>query len=425
MNLMRYISTLFLCLFTATVCVAQTEGERLRRIEKRYHLFFEVNSSSIDGCYKDNSRTIEDMRRDIEATLLYDNAVPDSILILSTSSPDGRYEYNRILAKRRALSTSKLLHEFFPQFSDSHIRVEFLEEDWDGLRQVLRANPDFPQRDEMLIIVESSLSPDMKEKALRACKEGWDRLISDYVYALRNSSITITVIGKRDEYAISEALDSLSDISYIPVFEQPSTTIQFDRRFKEKKWRKMILAARTNLLFPGLSVGLEFPIKDNWSIGFDYMYPWAVSKNNRWCAEMLGLFLDARYWFPGEKNKWSRTERLQGHAVGVYAGAGYYDFQNKKRGAQGEYLDFGVDYTYALPVANNKLRFEFNIGIGMIRTQYRPYYPASDYSDLIKEPGIKYHTTNFFGPTRAGVSLVVPIVVNTKAPKELRGGKER
>ena len=73
-----------------------------------------------------------------------------------------------------------------------------------------------------------------------------------------------------------------------------------------------------------------------------------------------------------------------------------------------------MDYTYALPVANDKLRFEFNLGLGFIKTWYRPYTPSTDYEDLIKEPGVKYRSTNFFGPTRAGVSLVYPITVPVK-----------
>lgn len=88
-------------------------------------------------------------------------------------------------------------------------------------------------------------------------------------------------------------------------------------------------------------------------------------------------------------------------------------------------MDFGVDYTYSLPIARDLLRLEFNIGLGFIRTQYRPYYLASDYSDLIAVPGVKYNSTSFFGPTRAGVSLVLPITVRTKMPKEYRVGGEK
>jgi UDP-N-acetylglucosamine enolpyruvyl transferase len=45
----------------------------------------------------------------------------DSILILSTSSPDGSFEFNRNLAKKRAANTSRLLQEMFPAFSSSNV----------------------------------------------------------------------------------------------------------------------------------------------------------------------------------------------------------------------------------------------------------------------------------------------------------------
>ena len=363
------------------------------------------------------------MRKDIETTLEHNRVLPDSILILSTSSPDGVLELNRRLAKRRAANTEKLLHTLFPQFKYSNFSVKYLEEDWEGLRQVLRGNPEFPQREEMLAVIESQLSNDEKEAALRKYSEGWECLINDYIYVLRNSSVTITVVGKPDEYTISDELSIPDPITYTPVFTAPASPLQFKQEVKEPQWRKTIFAARTNLLIPGMNVGVEIPIGNHWSIGLDYYYPWAVSKGNKWCVEMLGWFADVKYWFPGSNNLWVPDSRLKGHAVGVYGGLGYYDFQNKAKGAQGEFVNVGVDYTYALPIANDKLRLEFNVGLGYIYTLYRPYYPASDFSDLIKEPGIKHRSTNFFGPTKAGVSLVIPITVPVKKnPYKVKGG---
>ena len=43
-------------------------------------------------------------------------------------------------------------------------------------------------------------------------------------------------------------------------------------------------------------------------------------------------------------------------------------------------------------------------------TQFRPYKPSSDFEDLIKDPGVKYKTSKYFGPSRGGVSLVIPIM---------------
>lgn len=126
---------------------------------------------------------------------------------------------------------------------------------------------------------------------------------------------------------------------------------------------------------------------------------------------MLGLFIDGKYWFG--KNR-TEEDKMTGHALGVYAGAGYYDYQKLRSGYQGEYIDVGVDYTYAIPVAKGKLRMEFNVGIGWIHTVARHYTPTEDYTELIRDPGIKHRKYNFFGPTRASVSFVVPIRVKVR-----------
>lgn len=126
---------------------------------------------------------------------------------------------------------------------------------------------------------------------------------------------------------------------------------------------------------------------------------------------MLGWFVDTKYWFGRDRKE---EDKLTGHALGAYAGFGYYDYQWERSGNQGEYIDIGVDYTYAIPVARGKLRMEFNVGLGWIHTVARHYTPTDDYTDLIKDPGIRHRKYNFFGPTRASVSLVVPIRVKVK-----------
>jgi hypothetical protein len=228
-------------------------------------------------------------------------------------------------------------------------------------------------------------------------------------------SVVMTASNSADEFVrqILPQVDSLS-FSYKPHFPQPFNTDPIPQQKQTKTWYKTFLAARSNLLVPGMNVGIEIPIRENWSIGLDYYYPWFVSAGNKWCVEMLGWFVDAKYWFTNDKTRWLPDSRLKGHGVGIYAGLGYYDFQNATKGSQGEYVNFGVDYTYSLPVANDKLRLEFNLGLGILKTWYRPYTPSSDYADLIKEPGVKYRSTNFVCPTMAGVSLVWPITVPVK-----------
>lgn len=405
-----------------TVITVSKEGRHkvtTLHVEKRYNIFFKINRPEIDTTFKDNGKTLRQMRSDIYTTLEVDGTTPDSLLILSTASPDGSYRFNKWLAAERAKSTEKMLIKMFPQFKNANIKVEYLEEDWDGLKQVLRAHPEFPQREEMLAIINDSENIDDKEKALRACVKGWDYLVEHYIYALRNSSITISVIGRQDEYTRTNPIEPVQEIVYTPTFDAPAKPFTYTPTLGkiDLTWKKMIMQARTNLLLPGLNFGIEVPIGNHWSVGADYFYPWFLSKENKWCGEQLSWFIDGKYWFTGEKHKWTPTSKLKGHAVGIYAGLGYYDYQKIDRGAQGEYVDVGVDYTFGLPIAEGKLRMEFNIGFGWILTYYRNYTPSTDFTDLIKDPGIKQRSTNFFGPTRASVSFAIPIIVKTKKPQ--------
>ena len=399
-----------------------------KHVQKRYNIYFESGVSRIDRSYQDNGHILDVMESDIRATLEKDGAVPDSLLILSSASPDGNALYNKRLANARAESTKKYILEKFPQFGNATILIRTVDENWDGLRQVLKLYPDFPQGERMLKILDSGADADEMERRLRACKRGWRYMVNNHLYSLRSSSVTMCVVMDGvDEFVRVVPVEHVERFAYVPEFEAPQLPqpVQTREYTREIVWKKMIFAPRTNLLVPGFNLGVEVPIKDNWSVGADVYFPWLLAKSNRWCVELLGGFVDAKYWFPGQKYEWTRSERLQGHAVGVYAGAGLYDMQWKRNGAQGEFIDFGVDYTFALPLADNKLRMEFNIGLGLLRTWYRPYYTSSDYADLIKEPGIKYNATIFIGPTRASVSLVVPIVVRTQAPKAYRAGGEQ
>lgn len=429
------ILVLFL-LCNLTVYSQEVTAAKRTFIEKRYNIFFRVDNPVIEYDFKENKRTIEQMVADIQTTLELDGAVPSQLLIMSTASPDGGYEYNKQLARNRARSTEKLLLELFPQFKDANIQVSYLEEDWDGLLQILKAHPEFPQREEMIKVINSSININTKEWRLRQLKQGWRYLTRNYVYALRNSSVTLRVVmteeNSKDEFVrdVPPIVQFEEPVTPAPSFSRPiampaALTINSTSAGNEPLMRKTLFAVRTNMLTPGLSIGVEVPIQTNWSVGVDYHYPWAVSANNKWCVETLAWFVDGKYWFTGDKHRWSIDSKLKGHAVGVYAGVGYYDFQNKEHGIQGEFLDVGVDYTYALPVAKDKLRILFNIGFGLIHTQFRPYYPSSDFEDLIKEPGIKYRTSNFFGPTRAAVSLEWPLTVKVKAtPKRIEASKK-
>ena len=414
MKASKHILLMIVCLLMSYVSFGQTaEPSNMAYVEKRYNIFFPINTSDVDSTFHKNSHTIRTIRQDIRNTFCADSTLQfetDSILIIATSSPDGSLEFNRNLARRRAESTSRLILELFPESAALNIKVQYVDEDWDGLRQILRSSLDFPQRHEMLRIIESSLSPDDKEKYLRGCSEGWDYFISNHIYALRNASITLAVRGKRDEYAKAPSLEHMEPLCPSPVVELPHSDIVSDMPVIILPGRHKVAAARTNLLSPLSNVGAEMCINDRWSVEADYYFPWLCRKaDHKNAMQMLAWGVTGRYWLG--KNR-TYTSRLLGHSVGLGAYAGYYDFERNYTGHQGEFASVCLDYMYAMPVFNNRMHLEFTVGLGYLYSYARPYDVFESGGKAFREGYTK--NIHWAGPLKAGVSLVVPIYMTRK-----------
>ena len=378
----------------------------IKTFRKQYTIFFRINRWDIDTTFRGNGGTIRRMQAEIDSLISEGSITADSISIVSAASPDGGNAFNVWLSKKRGLSTMDLLEERYPDIDPEIIYIDPMGEDWSTFRKVVYEDRNIPARDELIALMESDLTNDEKEKVLRKMNLTFRYILKHHIYLMRASAVTFNVSVPMvlmppiaGPQALAEGPEG--NILYRQVQPLPQAPVE----------KKMILAARTNLLVPALNVGVEVPVGYSWSVGADYYFPWWLARSNRYCAEMLGWFVDTKYWFGKDRGE---EDKLTGHALGAYAGFGYYDYQWEKSGNQGEYIDIGVDYTYAIPLAKDRLRMEFNIGLGWIHTVARHYTPTDDYTDLIKDPGIRHRKYNFFGPTRASVSLVVPIRVKVK-----------
>lgn len=386
---------------------------------RTYDIYFRVDRSDVDTSFRANGETIGRMRKEIDSLLSSDGMRADSVVVVSTASPEGRNAYNVALSGRRGVSAARLVQSYWPWIEPETIVLSPSGEDWATFSRVVREDGNIPGRDEIAGIAASGAENDEKERMLRERRAAFYYILRNHAYLMRASEITFNVSVPAIVLAPVSAPQVVSLLPPPSGISRPASPegVTAGKGAVPAKEKVMIFAARTNLLVPGLNVGIEVPVGTGWSVGVDYYYPWWLAKSNMYCAEMLGLFLDGKYWFGKDRTE---EDKLTGHAIGAYVGAGYYDYQWKKSGNQGEYVDVGIDYTYSIPLSQNRLRMEFNVGLGWIHTVARHYTPTDNYGELIRDPGIRHRKYNFFGPTRASVSLVVPIRVNRK----IKGGAE-
>lgn len=169
--------------------------------------------------------------------------------------------------------------------------------------------------------------------------------------------------------------------------------------------RRPLLALKTNLLFDAAlmpNVEIEVPVGKRWSVNGEYAFPWWQFDRGKYCMQVLMGGLEGRYWLGSRKSREDR-EVLTGHFLGLYAGGGKYDLQWGEKGYQGEFfIAAGVSYGWVTRIARH-LHLEFNIGIGLLRTDYRHYHARDNYQTLLWQENGKY---TWFGPTKAKISLV-------------------
>ena len=429
-------SHLELSFFTRAL-TSESTHEGLNHQLQEVSVCYENNKHHPRWDYKNNQATYDILVEAVKE-LASGSHTLRTIVIEGAASPLGSEEYNKALALRRA-ETLKAIISQMEGGDKLHIHTLSSGEDWDTFKSCIEEQYNETNRTEVLAILSSGLSNDDKERALQAldqCKT-WQLLVDRYMDTARNAAVirivevaplvaslsTPSLQGevKAAELVLPIARTDVAEVTSAPsqtsvVAEQTATTETITTPYTPTRYP--VVALRSNLLVPALNVGVEVPIGNHWSVGADYYYPWVWPKrDNKDCFEFLGWGIEARYWFGRNRTIF---DRLQGHSVGLYGYMGYYDFERNFHGYQGEFANIGLDYTYAMAVGKRKqVHFEFSLGVGFIHSQARKYSVIESGSPLISEKITKM--VNFFGPTKANISLVVPIFQSVKPNDKNRG----
>ena len=371
-------------------------------IEKKYSLFFRVSRSDIDSTYMDNGHTIRTMIDDIKTTLEVQGAVPDSLLIYASSSPEGPSALNQRLAIRRAENARALLIHLFPQFDPKNIRVESRPNDWSGVILAIRRDSSIINRNALLKVLTD---PGVKDKtaALRAIPEAYDEIRHGLLNYMRTATVTIQVIGKKDEFSdigqrpLIPALSSVKAPAIEPPMDEPLSMPQAVQDIR----KPFYMAVKTNMLYDLAlvpNIGLEFYLGKNISVAGNWMYSWWKNDRIAWYWRTYGGDLAVRYWFGPDAEK----KPLSGHHVGVYGQIITYDFETGGRGYLGDRWSYagGIEYGYSLPVAR-RLNIDFNLGVGCLGGEFKEYLPIDGH--YVWQATKK---RNYIGPTKLEVSLV-------------------
>ncbi|MDR1937826.1 MAG: DUF3575 domain-containing protein [Tannerellaceae bacterium] len=158
------------------------------------------------------------------------------------------------------------------------------------------------------------------------------------------------------------------------------------------------IGVKSNLLYDvttTINIGLEVSMAPKWTIDLPVNYnPWEFSGNKKlkhWLIQP-----EVRYW---------TCEKFNGHFVGFHAHIAEYNIGGIKwiglqdHRYQGNLYGAGLSYGYQW-ILNTHWSLEATVGLGYAFLSHAQY-PCEKCTDKIGD-----FTKNYFGPTKAGVSLI-------------------
>lgn len=407
--MLQLILTLCLLLSLATINAQESDEIPLLTV------LFRVDQTEIDPDYMDNRFALEAIGK-----LLVTEKISwiDSLKITAYASPEGESEYNLKLSQKRADAVAAYLIRNYPDLEVSRITRKGLGENWRGVTELSKKDPNLPARELVISLLESPMEDDQRETQIKALDQGrpYRYMRHHYFDKLRVGS-SVSILFMPDTPMLVAAPAEIAAPEEVFHSEMPKPLLAADI----PPYRRAF-ALKTNLLFDLatlFNLELEVPIGKRWSVMGEWIFPWWGGLGNRGgvsplpvyseklTLQMLSGGLELRYWFKRSQQldrkaqTWDDYNPLCGWFAGVYGGGGLYDLQFRGDGFQGEsYFSAGISTGYAHPISK-QLHLEYSVGFGYLETEYRRYEPIDGHKVWVHDG-----RTTWIGPTKAKIALV-------------------
>lgn len=358
-----------------------------------------------------------------------------SVEFVGGASPEGSVRINEKLSRGRADRLFRKLEEY-RSLPDSLRTFTYLGRDWHGLLSEVESDMNVPHRQEVLKLLHRIVdnNPPVVSPVLKLQKLCGGR---PYMYLLKKIFPKLRAASMRITYRVVPRQEVVPEPEPPVVEPQPEPEVEpepepeevveevVEEVAVEDVCKPFYMDLRTNMLYDAAllpTVGAEFYLGRNWSIGANWTYGWWKTDRHHRYWRAYGGELNVRRWL-GQK---ASEKPLQGHHLGVYGQICTYDFEFGGKGQMGGkpggdlwdkmHWGVGLEYGYSLPVGR-RLNIDFSLGLGYMTGTYYEYKPVDN---CYVWQATK--TRHFFGPTKAEISLVWLIGCGNYNAKKQKGG---
>jgi len=386
------------------------------------HIDYRFDNFNYDSTYLKNKAVIEALYYEIDKVGIESI---DSVSVVSYASPEGAYEHNMFLAKSRAIDSKWIILKKYPSLI-GRVSYKGQGESWDDLRAYIAADTKLrPENVRKLLSILDDKSISLEKRKAKMKTAGEDANVGDiYTYLIRKyyriirGSTIISFYLKPQEPVPAPVVQEVKIVEEQPEPALDEPVVALPSAFLPTLPKKeTVVAVKTNLLYDVLTmanVEVEVPLGKRFSIMVEDVFPWWEFSKNKYAIQNWEMGAEFRFWF----KPWAHdTKKLKGWFVGPYAMSGKGDLQfDTQLCYQFTYASAGLSTGWVLPLGRTDTpwgRLEFSLSVGYLLAHYQHYQPSATYDSLVKDAD-KVGSVTWLGPTKAKISLVIPLNFTTK-----------
>lgn len=360
-----------------------------RQSVKSYTLLFRIGSAELDTAYAANGAVAGGMLAELGRLLSADNVAVDSVVITSSSSPDGSWQDNRRLSVKRGESVYGYLKDGAPALPEETLVLVPRGEDWTAFRRVVAGDGQLPCRQEILDIADADLPADEKERRIKRLEQAYAYLVARHLPKLR--AVTVAVHVTVREAVLTSPAPVCPPAAAVVAAASDDLEAARDRHYLPTPWYIKSNLLYDVLLMPSLEV--EYRFNERWSAAIEGNMAWWHNNGKHRYYQLATIVPEVRWWFRPQGPR-------KGHYLGLFGGLGWYDLENGGLGYRGEGGMLGLSYGYMFPVGKY-FAFEAGVGLGYAHLKYAEYLPLDGHYVYQQTD-----RTHYFGPLKLKFAFV-------------------
>jgi len=359
------------------------------------------------------------------------NLILRQVFVKGGASPEGPYDNNMWLSRRRAFRLIDFLSSNLDQpIAHQPINSRFVTEDYAYLVRLMELAGDAETRQVKAIWDACRGDERLCKQKLMALNGGttWKRLLKTYFPKLRQSRLVLWYMVNPEYMGIPKCnLVTNTDLLSVPGIASYLPLPVCDTAAVQSHSRRHLIAIRTNLLHdflyvpqfgfaPGGNIQLEYyPLSGHYTYNAGFTFTNHRHWNTHKFMQIRDFQLELRRYFKGE-GQFIGTF-VDAYVQGMKYGIGF----SETKGWQGEGggAGIGLGHSWNLNKRGN-LRLELSMNVGFFVTRYDPYVWGNgnkvdgkyyyDYHGNISDFKKRNHQFVWFGPTNAGIHMTYDII---------------